>query len=355
MSGGRFRWLAGFAVLLAAVLGGLAVYGFIAVHGEAAREPRPQASSSSTRPASTGNGNSVITLDAAAQRADGVKVILLKNAAHQPRLRAYGNVVDLAPLTELASRQAEAAAQLAIAQAKLVASRAAFERARALFRDRQNMSAADLQTAEAAFHVDQAGLMAAQARLDTLAISARQNWGPVLGEAVVNETPLLHRLMARDEVLVQVTLRPGEAVTEPPANAVVGLDNGTSAPLHFLSAATKTDPRLQGLSLLFTAPADSGLLPGISVVAFLAGGPAVEGVVVPPSAIVWDQGRAWAYFRNGSSSFARRRIATDRRLPEGGYLVQGIPDNAELVVAGAQMLLSEESRGVRRAAPEDDD
>jgi hypothetical protein len=122
------------------------------------------------------------------------------------------------------------------------------------------------------------------------------------------------------------------------------LDDGSRVPLQFVSAATKTDPRIQGLSFFFTAPAVSGLLPGMSVAAFLPSGQTLEGAVVPPSAIVWGQGRAWTYFRTGPESFARRAVATDRPAPGGGYLAQGLKENAQVVVQGAQMLFSEEFR-----------
>jgi multidrug efflux pump subunit AcrA (membrane-fusion protein) len=122
------------------------------------------------------------------------------------------------------------------------------------------------------------------------------------------------------------------------------LDDGSRRSLEFVSAATKTDPRIQGASFFFTAPASSGLLPGMSVVAFVPTARAFEGVVVPPSAIVWAQGGAWAYFRTGPNTFARRAVPTDLPAPAGGYVMQGQANNAEVVVQGAQMLFSEEFR-----------
>ena len=349
-------WRAALAVLAAAALGGIAAYGLIESRGEAAHDPRQERGTEAARPAPEDDAGGVITLDAAAEQTDGIKTVVLHNAPHQQQLRAYGAVLDATALSDLANRRAEAKAQLDIAQAKLAASRAAFERAQKLFHDRQNISAAELQVAEAAFRVDEAGLAAAQSRLQTVAITARQSWGPTLGQAVIDAAPLLQRLIGRQDVLIQVTLRPGQAIAEPPADASVTLDDGSRAPLHFIAAATKTDPRLQGRSFFFTAPGDSGLLAGSSLIALLPAGPPVEGAEVPASSIVWREGHAWAYFRTGPGSFARRAIATDRRASDGGgYIVRGIPDNSVVVVTGAQMLLSEEFRGKARAAPESDE
>ena len=44
------------------------------------------------------------------------------------------------------------------------------------------------------------------------------------------------------------------------------------------------------------------------------------------------------------STFARRAIATDYPLPQGGYLVRTLTSGTDVVVQGAQMLLSEEFR-----------
>ncbi len=92
----------------------------------------------------------------------------------------------------------------------------------------------------------------------------------------------------------------------------------------------------------------------MTLVAFLPAGPAVEGAVVPASAIVWDEGRAWAYFRTSPATFARRPIETDVLAPGGGYVVSGIPGASEVVVSGAQMLLSEEFRPETRAGEQGD-
>jgi multidrug efflux pump subunit AcrA (membrane-fusion protein) len=330
-----------FAVL---VIAGLAIWGFIEGRGEAAREAEEEQPIKSPTRVSIEGGVPVVTLDAAAQQADGIATSALKKGVYQSELQAYGTVLDLAPLTDLASGHATAQAQLETAQAKLAASQTAFERAQKLYKDQQNVSAAQLQAAEAAFRVDQAELAAAQSRLRMLALAAQQNWGPALGQALVDGTPLVTRLLTGRDVLIQVTLHPGEAVEEPVANAFVRRDDGSSVPLHFISPATKTDPRIQGPSFFFTAPAKSGLLPGMSLVAFLPSGHSVEGVLVPSVALVWGEGHAWAYFRTGPTTFTRRAVATDRPWPDGGYVMADQPSGTEVVVQGAQMLFSEEFR-----------
>jgi hypothetical protein len=82
----------------------------------------------------------------------------------------------------------------------------------------------------------------------------------------------------------------------------------------------------------------------MNVLAFLLSGRSPVGAAVPASAIVWLQGRAWAYRRTGQDTFVRVEIATDLPAPGGGYIAKDLPKDAEIVTCGAQLLLSEEFR-----------
>ncbi len=341
-----------FAASVAVALAGIAAWSVSEHRSEAARQAGPGGQAAPL--VSNQDGVPVITLDAAAQRDAGIATVALTNSAHRQELRAYGAVLDLGKLTELANRYANAQAQLDIAQAKLAATRAEFERDQKLYKNGQNISAAQAQQAEAAFRVDQAGVAAAQSLLGTIAATALQGWGKVLGQAIVDDGALVKGLIAGRKVLVQVTLRAGQTIA-PPTQAAVQGAGGARVPLAFVSAATRTDPKLQGLSFLFTAAADGELLPGMTVVALLPAGPAVEGAAVPASAIVWEDGKAWAYFRTGPETFARRQLAAGLAPPKGGYLLRGVAPGSEVVVAGAQTLLSEEFRAQTRAAAAGDE
>lgn len=335
------RWLAALAVAILVGGGGWALW-----HARSTGEPRADHEESVAPPKrlSIVNGEPVITLDPAAQRAADIETSALTPSAYREQLRAYGSVLDLQQLTELSNSYAGASAGRQTALAKLAASKTAFERAQKLYKDQQNVSAADLQAAEAAFRIDEAGVVAAESQLRTITATAQQAWGAPLAHALVERSPIFLRLIERQDVLLQVTLPPGVSVTNVPGDAFVRLANGSSAALTFISPATKTDPRIQGISFFYTAAADTGLLPGMSVLAFLPSDAATDGVVLPPSAVLWWQGNAWVYLKTGEDRFTRHEIATDLPTADGGYMARHLPDGAEVVTRGAQMLLSEEFR-----------
>lgn len=337
-----------FRRVLAAVfiigVGIAAVWGFVEGSKERALEAERERPVTAPLRVSSVDGDPVITLDAETQKRSGIETTVLLSAPYQDQVRAYGTVLDLAQLTDLGNNYATAKAQLQMVQAKLAASKAAAERARGLYKDQQNVSQAVAQAAEATFGADRAALAVAESQLRTLSATTQQNWGPVVGKALLDGTPLVTRLIERQEFLLQITLPPGVSLPAPPQTASVQVGNGPRAEIKLISPATRTDPKIQGASFFYVAAADSGVLPGMNVLAFLPLGAAVNGVLVPSAAIVWWADRAWMYRRAGPETFTRSEIATDLPARDGSFVVKGVPADTQAVTSGTQMLLSEEFR-----------
>ncbi len=332
-------------ILGVTAVAGLAIWSFVQARGEAKPDDDAEKPLKVAPRVSNADGTPTITLDADALSRNEIETIPLENALHAQTLRAYGTVLNLQPLTDLSNKYVTAKADIETQQAKLDLSQANVARARALYNQGpQAISKAQLETAEETFRIDAASLAAANSQLATLAHTAVQAWGEVLGQAVSRASPLLIGLVERRDVLIQVTLRADETVAKAPENAFVQMQAGYRIALRFISPAPATDPHIQGQSFFYTAAAETSLLPGMNVMAFVPTGQARARAKVPASAIVWLQGRAWAYFRTGPKIFVRREIATDLPAPDGGYFVKDVPDGTRVVSRGAQMLLSEEFR-----------
>jgi hypothetical protein len=332
------------AVLL--VLGAIAliVWGFLEGRGEPAMEAELERPVEAPPRVSNRNGVPTITLDAATSRASGIEAVSLRRSVQGGERRAYGSVLDLQSVTDLSNSYANARAQLQTARAKLGASRSAFERGETLYKTSKLISTSDYQTLESAFRVDEATVAAAESQVRADAATAMQTWGAVVGRAIMDRSPLLARLIGRKDVLLQVTLPGSEVSAGPSAGVSIQAENGSRIPLEFVSVATKTEPSIQGANLFYRAPANSALLPGTKVLVLLPSGNSIQGVRVPASAVVWWQGRAWVYLRRAPGTFTREQIATDQPAAGGAYLVSTLPDPADIVSQGAQLLLSEELR-----------
>jgi hypothetical protein len=338
------RSLSVIAVVLAILGTGLAMRHVVVTPSRADDDDDADNTAAAPSRVTVTDGIVTLTLDAAARQNGGIRTAALALRSSPGTVTAYGTVLDAAPLTALNNRYLDAKAQLRMAEAKLAVSRAAYERAKALYKDRQSISEAQMQSAGGTFAVDDASEAAAQSRLATVMASAQQSWGPVLGQALIAGAPLIDDLIRRRTYLVRVTLPPDAVLAQAPAAASARLGGGASVALRFVSPATATDPRIQGMTYFYQAPAVDGVLPGLNVVASLPEAPAAPGVIVPAAAVVWLQGKAWLYVRTGTDTFVRRPIEPDHPGPDGSYVVTSLPAGTRAVVVGAQMLLSEEFR-----------
>lgn len=354
---GRSLLLALTGAGLLAGIAALAIGGFVEGREEAALEAeREEPIKPPLRVTLPERGEPIITLDDEAQSAIGVEMAELKPAKYQDQVRAYGTVLDLAALTTLNTNYISAVSQLNTARARLAASEPAFIRAQALY-SKNIGNLVQVQSTEAALIADRAAVEAAQSQVRTLRATAMQEWGPVIGNAMVVDGGLITRLIERVEFLLQITLPPGVKLDDVPSKAsieVVGMSSRAEA--RYISPGTRTDPRIQGITYFYAAPANSGVLPGMNVRAFLANGEPVDGVVVPFASVVWWAGRAWVYRRTGEETFSRAEIPTDMPADgDRGFVVpaQILSGGHGIVTVGAQMLLSEEFRSQIQVGEDD--
>ncbi|AGK59747.1 hypothetical protein HYPDE_40393 [Hyphomicrobium denitrificans 1NES1] len=343
-------------------LSGLLVWGFIKGRdGAAAEAQREQPVKAAVQVSRANTGLPTITLDPNLQKQADLQVKRPNTAPYQQQVQAYGSVLDLQTFTDLGNTIANAKSQLAIAEAKLAASQAAFQRTQVLHKN-QNVSTAQFQAAEATYRSDEASVKAAEVQTQNATASAYQAWGQVLGRSLADGTPLARGLIQREEVLIQITLPVGVSLGRAPQTASIETTTGQRVRIEFVSPATRTDPKIQGISFFYTADAASGALPGMNVTAQLPVGQSTSGIAIPASAVVWLQGRAWVYLQVATNTFIRREIPTTEPQPGGGYVVPALanpqrselptsdvdgaepplPKNESLVVSGAQVLLSQE-------------
>jgi hypothetical protein len=319
-----------------AALVGLALADHSGPAPDAARRPQVRAEAARPVPADG------VILSPAEQELAGLAAAILPQRRFREQVTGFGTVLDLRGLTDLVGRMGVAKADLAGAQAGQAAADAAYRRSYSLYQDHFNVSAAQLQMARATLAADKAKTAMIRARLDALATTAIQSWGPILGRAAAAGSPLLSGLLSGRTVLVQVSLPAGRTLGDGQDKVTATRPGGGQVPLTLVSPAARTDSRIQGETYLFAAPADSGLQPGLDVTAGLSSGRTAMGSPVPATAVVWWRGRAWIYVKTGLRRFVRHPLATDVPLPGGGYMATGLDPKAAVVVKGAQILLSDE-------------
>jgi hypothetical protein len=161
-------------VALLAGIAAVVVIGFVEGRQEAAHEAEREAPiKPPLRVTMPERGEPVITLDAEAQEAVGLKLAALPHGKYQDQVRAYGTVLDLTTLTTLNTNYVAAVSQLNTARARVAASQPAFTRAQALYAKNIG-NLVQVQSTEAALIADRAAVEAAESQVRTLRATALQ-------------------------------------------------------------------------------------------------------------------------------------------------------------------------------------
>lgn len=263
---------------------------------------------------------------------------------------------DRASLTDrLATAQADAES----ARANIAAATAELNRVRRLNADDKNASDRAVEDAQNRLAAEQAHLNGATGSIAALhaALAGSNSGFPMTlakggvvtevtahpGESVDVGQQVL-RVARFDSILARVTVPAGLSIAgEPHATLVVIGHEKTPYQGQRVGIAPEVDTRVQGQTFLFRIrDSQASLRPGQSVTAYLdSPGSRRAGVIVPRDAIVWHQGRSWAYVQTDDDSFARR--AVDLEEPSGaGWFTRSLKAGDKVVTTGVQTLLSEE-------------
>jgi RND family efflux transporter MFP subunit len=263
----------------------------------------------------------------------------------------------------LRDRLASARADLTAASAAATAARAAYERAKTLNADNKNVSDRALQDTEARVKAEEARVEAARETANLIESSLKSaasaaavplavdRGGEVVevmaqpGESIEPGQPIL-RLARFDRLIARVDVPAGATVSTSVSTARIVAVGHEDHPIRAerISLGAAIDPQTQGQPFLFLVRnTGTALRPGLAVTAYLRlPGTPLGGVIIPRAAVVRAEGKAWAYVQTAEDQFVRRPVAAEQLTESGWFVASGFTAGERIVIAGAQVLLSEE-------------
>ena len=292
-------------------------------------------------------GTTTVTRDA--QENSGIATQAVERTTLHPSASGYATVVDLQPLLALSRRMVAGEADVRGAQAAVGASQQELQRNRALYADDRNVSRKALQQAEAAHRADQARLASAEASVAEARTAAGQQYGPTLAAwAAKPSSPPFRDLASRKRVLVAVVL-PGALHGEPPRSVDLAAPGYEGATARLVSPSPTSEPLAAGRTYLYLSdvPYPAGL--GLDARVALAGR-AIEGFLVPESAVIWYGNERWVFVQRSADGFARRALRDPRSTRRGVFTTTAFAPGERIVTTGAELLHSEELRPKTPAA-----
>ena len=302
------------------------------------------------------NGFAAVRIDEASQAASGIAIAVLKPASAHASAQLYGIVIGIQPLIDLRGRYIAAVSEARGLRAAVANSDAEYRRVKQLFEDDRNVAQRTVQAAEAQLKADEARFAAAEQQIAAAHASIRANWGPVLANWATNpESAAFESLLQQRDFLVALNIPYDLHAPSAKAALTISALGSDAQPrsARFVSAAPQTDGVLPGPAFFYTTSA-SGLQIGMRVSGHMRlAGEARDGIVVPSAAVVWHGGKAWAYVKEDEELFVRKEVDTSQEMPGGWFNGSGFEPDEEVVVSGAQLLLSEELKYQIRNENED--
>ena len=287
------------------------------------------------------NGEAVLALDTATQSRLGLQVATLTATVTRAEFTRPAVVLPIQDLATFRNTYIAAQTQLQKSRVESDVARKEYARLKTLSGQDHNISEKSLQSAECTLKASEVDERAGEQQLNLQQSIVRQEWGGVASKWALEDSPEFQRILDQRDVLVQVTMPP-DANVGMPKTISLEIPGMTRTGASLVSPFPRVDPRIQGRSFLYVAPAARGLTPGMNLVAHLSVGGQIRGLIVPTSAVVWSEGKAWVYQQTASDRFTRRVVPTEVPVERGFFVAQGFSPRDKVVIEGAQALLSEE-------------
>jgi len=297
-----------------------------------------------------------VELDDEVVDAAGIRTLSLEKGLHFAEFRAYARVVDVRDLIQRRSQLKQLELTLSSAQMKEQAELKELNRLRKLAAGTGSVASKNVSYAEASWQEARSQLQAARLQLDNARTEIAQGWGPVIADWLSDDNSEEYtRLVSRQDTLIEITLPVAQSL---PADVnVIRVsrqgDRASARKAYFVSPAYVANYAAQGETYYFRM-ATGKLRLGMRLHAWIPQTQeGQQGFFIPEQAIVWYAGKPWTYVQIDEAVYKRRPLFEGESVAGGIFIQSEFEPGDALVVAGSQMLLSEEFRW--QIMDEDDD
>jgi hypothetical protein len=296
-------------------------------------------------------GINMVSLSLAAQQNSGITTEKVLASTFQGKIKSFGNIISIDSLIEARAKYLSTQSEINLASSTSGNNKQQYQRLKALNEDDKNVSDHAVQEALATVNADNAKIKASELQLKSLQSSVQLQWGEELAKLAYEDPlePRLANLLNRKNVLIQISLPPNAATPKSGSTIYLAPANESAVPIKatYISPAAQSDLIGYGKTFYYSAPAESlriGMR--VNIEANSNTSSISSSGVIPNQAVVWYGGKPWAYFKQGKNKqgedqFIRKPVNTESEVATG-WFNQGLDTNSEVVVNGAQLLLSEE-------------
>ena len=185
---------------------------------------------------------------------------------------------------------------------------------------------------------------------NNILIQVKHEWGEIFINALKNKSNSLKKLLTGHNQLISLSMTQIDREQSAPQSIIIipSISSTSEIRAKFLSRAPSINQAIVGKNFFYLTP-NNKLVINERVSAFISSSDTKGNyLLVPNSSVVWSNGQPWAYIRiKENGNFVRRSLQGMREAENGsanGWIVKEgiINEEDEIVVNGAQLLLSEE-------------
>ncbi len=286
----------------------------------------------------------------------GLKTSVTVSQSFFPETRVLVTVADLTPILNLRTQYLNTVMQKKVAEINQRAASEELARLKKVAKLTGSVASKNIVYADFSLQEAQAKKIGLEQSLASLHEQIINKWGPELASWVEDaESEQWQEILRRKEQLLYVTIPNGLVLPENINSIRLSKDQLALSNNHAnrISASSVISQQPQGSTYLFKTK-NKTLHSGMRLDGWIPKTEQqLEGVFVPDHAIVWYEGEPWAYIRLTDDLYQRRSLKKSVKAAKGLFESDTIKEDEELVVEGAQMLLSEEFKW--QIMDEDDD
>ena len=301
------------------------------------------------------SGRSVVRLEARDQSMAGIEFVSLAPTYHQSEYQVFGEVLDVSGLVDIRGKLIfllNLDRTRAVEETHLVES---YQHASLLYEDRQSISRRELLDIEYQLEAVRTHRSNLQRDLSSLRQAAVTEWGSKISEWLLTEnSENFNNLSNQDLSLIRLFIRNvplselgisvvNIAPVASPSQKVIG---------EYIGDAPNVKLGTGGVDKFLIT--NSKIPAGTRVVASLSANlEDTAGVFIPDEAVIWHAGKPWVYKQHAEGVFVRVEIEAIVDLGVGWFEIEALKPGDQIVVSGAQLLLSEELKYQIRNENED--
>ena len=301
-------------------------------------------------------GNHMVQIDDEISAYAGIKTLALSSIQFTPETKVVAKVVDIHPLLLLRAHYNQAVATLNVAKVTEKSASQELARLQSLAKGAGSVAMKKVTYAQVLLKQEKAKVQALKVDVQAIRDEALQTWGStVSGWVLTKDAKEWQRLLSHQDSLLLVAL-PTDLSLSANTSFIRVARNGNrdhARKAYYVSSALVTDQLIQGETYFFKT-ATGKLRTGMRLDAWVPqSSETLAAVFIPHQAMVWDAGQPWVYIQVEEDLYQRRALTSGVATAGGLFFVEGFEVGEELVILGAQMLLSEEFRW--QILDEDDD